>query len=119
MLRKEIIMPEEKLLDSIQLIGDGIGAINHRLANTLPTEKGFNELEKERDAALDRLHFLVKLFTTNSTLRFVQANSELATVNADMKKILDDIQDLQDTIDTVTRFVSAIDKFIGAISQMV
>lgn len=111
-------MADDNLLDSIQVIGDGIGAINHRLANTLPTEPGFSQLEKERDEALDRLHVLIKVFTANSTLRFIKADSDLANVNSEMKKVLDEIKSLVETVQTVTRFVAAIDTLIGQISKV-
>jgi hypothetical protein len=111
-------MPEETLLDSIEVIGDGISAINQRLANTLPTEAGFSQLEQERDRALDKLHLLVRVFTANSTLRFIKADSELATVNADMIKTLNQVAKLQNTINMVTRFISAIDTIIASVSQV-
>lgn len=110
---------DDNSVDSIQVISDGISAINFRLADTLPTAPGYNDLEKERDAALERFHLLIKIFIANSTNRFIQSDSQLAVVNSEMKEILQDLQDLQDTIDTVRRFVSAIDSLIGSIGQIV
>lgn len=110
-------MPPE-LIDSIQVISEGINAINLRLADMLPVE-GFNELEAKRDRALDRLHFLVKLFVKDSTQRFIESGSELAKVSEQMKVTLAKLENMQQTLDTVTRFVSAIDGLISAIAQIV
>lgn len=110
-------MPDE-LLDSINVIGEGIHAINIRLSNMLPTA-GFNDLQKKRNEAQERQDFLIKLFVKNSTSRFIRIDSELATVNEEMKETLDEIENMQQVIDSVTRFVSAIDTFISAISQIV
>jgi hypothetical protein len=110
-------MPSE-LFDSIQVISDGINAINGRLADMLPTD-GYEELEAKRDAALDRLHFLVKLFVKSSTRRFVDSNSELVQVNESMKHTLAELESMQQTLDSVKRFVSAIDGLISSIAQIV
>ncbi|MDQ3132354.1 MAG: hypothetical protein M3Q99_16525 [Acidobacteriota bacterium] len=110
-------MPNNSL-DSIRVISDGINAMNDRLADMLPVA-GYNELEKKRDAAIDRLHFLVRLFIKTSTHRYINADSELVVVNGEMKVVLAALEDMQRVIDSATRFVSAIDKFIGAISQIV
>lgn len=111
-------MPENNLLDSINVIGQGINAINIRLGDMLPTE-GFNKLQKKRNEAQERQDFLIKLFVKNSTRRFIKADNDLAVVNQEMQKTLDEIEDIQKVLDTVTKFVSAIDTFIGAISQIV
>lgn len=111
-------MPGENLLDSIHVISDGINAMNDRLANMLPVA-GFNALEKKRDEALDRLHFLVKLFVTGNTKRFIEADSQLAVVNEDLKEVLQEVEDLQTVLDNATRFVSAIDSFITSVVQIV
>jgi hypothetical protein len=111
-------MPQDELLDSIKVIGEGIHAINIRLANMLPVA-GFNDLKKKRDEAHEQQDFLIKLFIQNSTSRFIETDSELAIVNEEMKEILNDIADMKKVLDTVTKFVSAIDTFISAISQIV
>ena len=111
-------MPENKLLDSINVIGEGIHAMNLRLADMLPVP-GFHQLQQKRNEALERLDFLIKLFVKTSTSRFIRADSELAVVNEEMKKILADIEKIQTVLDSATKFVAAIDKFIGAISQIV
>lgn len=106
-------------LDVILVIGEGIASMNRCLADTSPTAAGYEELEAERDRAIQRLHLLVQIFTKTSTHRFVDADSSLATINADLKKIADDLERLQDMIDTATRFVSAIDSIITSISKIV
>ena len=111
-------MSDDNLLDSIRVISDGINAINARLADMLPVS-GYNELERRRDAAIERLHLLVKLFVKGSTKRFIKADNELAVANEEMKRTLRELEDLQGTIDVVTRFVGAIDRFIAAIGQVV
>jgi hypothetical protein len=111
-------MPEDQLLDSINVIGEGIHAINLRLANMLPVA-GFNELKKKRNDAQERQDFLIKLFIKNSTSRFIAADSELAVVNEEMQKTLDELEDMQQVLDSVTTFVASIDKFIGAISLII
>ena len=97
----KIMLNEENTVDSIQVISDGISAINFRLSDMLPTENGFDELEKQRDKALDRFHLLVKVFVTNSTLRFVKADGELAAANAKMKLTLKKLEHIQQVIDNV------------------
>lgn len=108
----------DKLLDSINVIGQGIHAMNLRLADMLPVA-GFKELQKKRNEALEKQDFLIKLFIKTSTARFIRADSELAEVNDELQLVLDEIEDMQRVIDTATRFVSAIDTFIGAISQLI
>ncbi len=112
-------MPKkDELLDSIAIIDDGIHAMNLRLADMLPV-KGFHELQKERDEALDRLDFLIKLFAKKSTLRFVKADDELAVVNQEMKKTLAKIESIAKILEGARRFVAAIDTFIAGITKVV
>ena len=110
-------MPDN-LLDSIDVIDEGIHAMNVRLANMLPVE-GFHDLQRKRNEALERLDFLTKLFIGNSTKRFISADSQLVAVNAEMKQTLAELEDMQQVLDTATRFVAAIDTFIGAVVQIV
>ena len=110
-------MPENNLLDSIDVIGEGIHAMNVRLSN-MPTNANFFKLQKKLEEALERQDFLIKLFITTSTSRFIKADSDLAVVNEEMKKILADIANMQKVLDSATKFIAAIDKFIGAITQI-
>ena len=75
-------------------------------------------LQKKLEEALERQDFLIKLFVKTSTSRFIKADSDLAVVNEEMKKILADIANMQKVLDSATKFIAAIDKFIGAITQI-
>ncbi len=113
-------MPDiDPTLDVIEIIGAGITSMNRCLANALPTEKGYDELENQRDKALDRLHLLVKIFTENSTHRFTSADSDLALINGELQAILHKLGKLGEMIDAATEFVSAIDTVIASISKIV
>lgn len=112
-------MPPENSIDSIRVISDGLSAINFRLADMLPTEPGFDELERERDQIHDRFTFLVKKFFKDSAKRFVRADSELVVINKRMIRTLEELERIQNVLDNVRRFVTAIDTFIGVISPLV
>lgn len=107
-------MPENQL-DSIKVIGDGISALNQRLADMLPTADGFDELEKQRDLALARQNFLIKIFFKDSAKRFISATDDLATVTDQMSATLANLTKIETTITNVTRFVNAIGGFVDAV----
>lgn len=105
----------ENLLDSIRVISDGLSAINYRLADMLPSEPGYDELEHQRNEVYNRFIFLVRKFYQDSTARYIDAESRLAKANKAMTKTLENLEDMQKTFNKIRRFVTAIDSFISAI----
>jgi endonuclease IV len=105
----------ENLLDSIRMISDGLSAINYRLADMLPTEPGYDELEHQRNEVYNRFIFLVRKFYKDSTNRYIEAESRLAKANNEMTKTLERLENMQETFDKIRRFVTAIDGFISDI----
>ena len=104
-----------EIVDSIHVMSEGLNAINAYLSNLHPTTDEYKKLEKERDVAWDKFTFLVKYFFKDSTKRFIEADSELAEVTAEMKNTLDNLQNFQNKLDNVRRFVSAIETFITSV----
>lgn len=104
-----------ELVDSIQVMSEGLNAINAHLGDLHPTTQEYKKLEVERDIAWDKYILLVKYFFKDSTKRFIEADSQLAEVTKEMQKALDDLQNFQNTLDNVRRFVTAIDTFITSV----
>lgn len=102
-------------VDSIIVVGDGLSAINIRLSNMMPGTEDFKKLKDERNRVRERFDIMIDYFFIDATKRYIRADSDLAKINKDMKKVLSDLTKMQETFDNVSRFVTAIDAFIASV----
>lgn len=90
--------------------------LNNVAAGMLPSDEGFDEIEKAISDIDERREILTRILVKENTKKFVDANHELVKVNDKLKKALADLANMQRTIEAITSMIRAVDGFIAAIT---
>ena len=100
-------------IDIIQLLGDLLTRLDVLRGSLLPGVPERRSLDDLRLLLDDRQRRLSQQHFDETTADFHRAATDLATVNADVRRTIDRVERLIDTINNVRRLLSAVDAVIG------